>query len=170
MARGRVLPIVLNPKAVAVGLAGAGEGLARRRAMLAESGVEPVAVSGDASLAGLGVLFIAGLEAPAAGALAARARAFGILVNIEDVAELCDFHVPASVRRGDLLLTASTGGRAPGLARRLREWLERSFGPEWHRHLDDVGAARAGWREAGLPADEVSRRTADLVAREGWLA
>ena len=99
-----------------------------------------------------------------------RARAAGILVNAEDIPELCDFHVPAIVRRGNLVLTASTGGQAPGLARRLREWLETRFGPEWTGRMADVGAARAGWRASGLPPAEVSRRTRELIAEKGWLA
>jgi len=157
---------------VRIGLAGTGEGLARRRAMLAEADVDPVSVgveSSDAALHCLSVLFIAGLERAAAAELARRARAGGVLVNVEDAPELCDFHVPAMVRRGALLLTVSTGGRAPGLARRLREWLQRRFGPEWDRHLETVGTARAGWRSEGLAPDQVSQRTRDLVERKGWL-
>ena len=167
-----MLPIAVNPRMVRVGLAGAGEGLARRQALLAESGVEAVSVaaeSSDAALHCLSLLFIAGLDRTAATELARRARTGGVLVNVEDIPELCDFHVPATVRRGALLLTVSTGGRAPGLARRLREWLQGRFGPEWDRHLETIGTAREGWRGEGLAPDEVSRRTRDLLEREGWL-
>lgn len=167
-----MLPISINPDMVRIGLAGSGEGQARREALLAESGVEAVSVaaeSSDAALHCLSVLFIAGLERAAAAELARRARAGGVLVNVEDVPELCDFNVPAVVRRGALLLTVSTGGRAPGLARRLREWLQGRFGPEWDRHLETIGTARAGWRSEGLPPDEVSRRTRTLVEQKGWL-
>ena len=113
--------------------------------MLAALDVVPVPVAAQAdqvALAGLRVLFVAGLERPVAAALAASARNAGVLVNVEDVPELCDFHVPANVRRGELVFTVSTCGRAPGLARRLREWLESAFGPEWSGRLDDVSAAR----------------------------
>jgi precorrin-2 dehydrogenase len=165
-----LLPISLNPETVRVGLAGAGEGLARRAALLAEAGIAPVPVSLRGDLPPLNILFVAGLERPAARALADEARAAGILVNVEDVPELCDFHVPAIVRRGDLVLTASTGGQAPGLARRLREWLETRFGPEWTDRMADTAAARAEWRAEGLAPHEVSRRTSDLVAEKGWLA
>jgi len=164
-----LLPIVLSDEFAAVGLAGSGDGHARRAVLLAEAGMSPVPVAPDGPLPKIGVLFVAGLDRPAAMALAAKARAGGILVNVEDVPELCDFHVPAIVRRGDLVLTASTGGQAPGLARRLREWLEGRFGPEWKLHMEEVSAARAGWRADGLPADEVSRRTRALVTEKGWL-
>jgi precorrin-2 dehydrogenase/sirohydrochlorin ferrochelatase len=164
-----LLPIVLSDEFTAVGLAGSGDGLARRAALLAEAGMNPLAVSPDGPLPKIGILFIAGLDKPAATAMAASARAARILVNVEDVPELCDFHVPAIVRRGDLVLTASTGGQAPGLARRLREWLEGRFGPEWKLHMEEVSTARAEWRAIGLPPDEVSRRTRALVSEKGWL-
>ena len=161
-----MLPIALDPTIIRVGLIGAGEGLARRRAFLAESGV---GAPEQGAVDGLHVLFVAGLDHARSAALAAEARAKGVLVNVEDVPELCDFHVPAVIRRGDLALTVSTNGRAPGLSRLLREWLGRVFGPEWTGRVDDVARARDGWRAEGLAPDEVSRRTRDLVARQGWL-
>jgi precorrin-2 dehydrogenase/sirohydrochlorin ferrochelatase len=165
-----LLPIILSDEFVRVGLAGAGEARARRAALLGEAGIKLLAVDPQESLPDIRILFVAGLEPEAAAALSRRARAAGILVNAEDIPELCDFHVPAIVRRGDLVLTASTGGQAPGLARQLREWLETRFGPEWQLHLEEVGAARAGWRAGGLAPDEVSRRTRALVSEKGWLA
>ncbi len=168
-----MLPIAINPRMVRIGLAGAGEGLARRVALLAESGADAVSVaseSSDAALHCLSILFIAGLERPITVELARRARSGGVLVNVEDAPELCDFHVPAVVRRGTLMLTVSTGGRAPGLARRLRQWLQKRFGAEWDEHLEIIGAARAGWRADGLLPDEVSRRTHDLIENKGWLS
>ncbi|HUD50640.1 precorrin-2 dehydrogenase/sirohydrochlorin ferrochelatase family protein, partial [Parvibaculum sp.] len=76
------------------------------------------------------VVLIAGLPQDEASGLAEAARKAGRLVNTEDVKALCDFHVPSTVRRGDLLLTVSTGGKSPGLARRLRRYLEDLFDPD----------------------------------------
>jgi precorrin-2 dehydrogenase/sirohydrochlorin ferrochelatase len=59
----------------------------------------------------------------------------GIWVNIVDAPDLCSFIVPAQVRRGDLTVAISTGGASPALARRLREDLERRFGPEYGPYL-----------------------------------
>ena len=168
-----MLPIVLDPAKLAVGLAGAGEGLARRQAMLEQAGVTPLTVAADApesALAPLSVLFVAGLDLDISARLARLARDAGILVNVEDVPHLCDFHVPAAVRRGDLVVTVSTGGKAPGLSRILREWLEDRFSGEWTARLNDLSAARTGWREDGLSPNQVSQNTRDLVAKKGWLS
>jgi precorrin-2 dehydrogenase/sirohydrochlorin ferrochelatase len=162
-----VLPIVLDPSRLRVGLAGAGEAFDRRRAHLLEAGIAPVFVRESDSLAGLQILYVAGAERAPSEALASRARAVGVLVNVEDQPDLCDFNVPATVRRGDLLLTASSAGRAPGLVRLLREWLSRQFGPDWGGRVDEVARERAALRALGLPPVEISRRTRALA--EGWL-
>jgi precorrin-2 dehydrogenase/sirohydrochlorin ferrochelatase len=167
-----MLPITLNPHALKAGLIGAGEALARRAALLAEAGVEARLLPPDApeaALEGLNLLFVAGLGEGESRLLAGRARALGVLVNVEDVLPLCDFHVPAIVRRGDLLLTVSTGGQAPGLSRALRESLAEQFGPEWTARLRDLGRARARWRSEGLSPAEVSQMVRAKAESEGWL-
>lgn len=165
-----MLPIVINPEAISVGLIGAGEALARRQAMLAEAGIVPVSVSPNAPLDDLNVLFVAGMERHLSEDLAQRAREQGILVNVEDVPALCDFHVPAAIRRGDLVLTVSTGGQSPGLAKLIREWLERKLGFEWNARLKEMASVRAKWREQGHAPAEVSRRTRDFVRERDWLS
>lgn len=165
-----MLPIALDPTVLRIGLCGAGDGLARRRTTLVEGGVEPLTVDPEGSLDGLNLLFVAGLETPLATALAKRARAQGVLVNVEDVPELCDFHMPAIVRRGDLTFTVSTNGKAPGLSRILREWLDRAFGTEWKERIDQVASVRAQCREQGLAPHEVSNRTRAFIEQNGWLA
>jgi len=167
-----MLPLILNPLRLRTGLVGRGAALAGRAALLAEAGVEARLLSPDASdelLAPLQLLFVAGLDEGEARHLAARARAFGVLVNVEDVLPLCDFHVPAIVRQGDLLLTASTGGAAPGLSRALREHLTQSFGPEWGERVNDLAAERARFRSQGLNPSEVSQKIRSLVVEKGWL-
>ena len=58
---------------------------------------------------------------------ALEAKAAGSLVNAATEPGLCDFMVPAKVERGSLLLTVSTGGASPALARLLRQQLEEEF-------------------------------------------
>jgi precorrin-2 dehydrogenase/sirohydrochlorin ferrochelatase len=166
-----VLPVIFSESA-RVGLIGQGEAFDRRSVALADAGVTAVRLEPtflNAQLRGLQLLFVAGLDPESSRGIAARARAHGVAVNVEDIPELCDFHMPAVVRRGELLLTVSTGGRAPGLARRLREWLETKFDSEWAARLGLVAEARQEWRKSGAQPHEVSSRTRDLIAREGWL-
>ncbi len=59
------------------------------------------------------------------------AQRHGLLVNVVDQPELCNFIVPSVVSRGDLQISISTGGASPALARRIRQELESLFGPEY---------------------------------------
>jgi siroheme synthase-like protein len=71
-----------------------------------------------------------------------EARQRGILVNTVDDVAHCDFIAPSIVRRGDLAIAISTGGRAPALAVRLRQKLEREVGEEHARFLALAGTVR----------------------------
>lgn len=51
----------------------------------------------------------------------------GILCNVVDVPQLCDFFVPAVVKCGDLQIAVSTNGNCPAYARHIREKLETLF-------------------------------------------
>ncbi len=66
----------------------------------------------------------------------------GILINVVDAPARCTFIMPAVVRRGDLTVAISTGGKAPALAVRLREQLERLIGPEYAGFLELAGTLR----------------------------
>lgn len=165
-----MLPIVLKPGQAQVALIGRGEALLRRQNLLAQAGFRPRLLDAESSeFGGLTALFVAGYPEDISATLAAAARAHGLLVNVEDRPQLCDFHVPAVVRRGDLLISISTAGKSPGLAKLVRQWIERRLGPEWSGQLREASTLRAQWRESGLQPSEVSQRTAALAAARGWL-
>lgn len=75
-------------------------------------------------------------------AVAEEAEAAGILANVVDVPELGNFSVPAQVKRGDLLLTVSTGGKSPVLAKRLRQELAKLYGEEYGEYLNLLDKVR----------------------------
>ncbi len=62
--------------------------------------------------------------------------------NIADVPDLCTFIVPAVIAQGDLIISVSTGGASPALARRIREDLEKKFGPEYATMTKLMGELR----------------------------
>lgn len=71
-----------------------------------------------------------------------NALAKNILINIADAPELCTFFLPAVVKRGELQIAVSTGGKSPALAKRLRERLEKEFGPEYEEWLSIISEYR----------------------------
>ena len=86
---------------------------------------------------------------------AAEAKAAGALVNVADNPDLSDFTVPAHIAQGDLLLTVSTGGKSPVLARRLREELALTYGNEYGQYLVLLDKMRQEVR--GLLANSAQR-------------
>ncbi len=74
--------------------------------------------------------------------------------NIADVPDLCTFIVPAVMSRGDLTVSISTGGASPAFARRIREELERSFGPEYSLMTRVLGDLRRRVLDAGTSSED----------------
>lgn len=65
-----------------------------------------------------------------------------VLVCRMDDAAAGDFMTPAAIRRGDLLIAVTTGGRCPTLAAVVKERLEAEFGPEWSAWASLFGRLR----------------------------
>jgi len=101
------------------------------------------------------------------------AAAAGILFNRADDPDSGSFIVPSVVRRGDLVITVSTSGKSPALARQLRKRLEKEFGNEYAELLLLMGAVREKLLEAGGDSDRhrdlfrglVSGRLLDLIRK-----
>jgi precorrin-2 dehydrogenase/sirohydrochlorin ferrochelatase len=99
----------------------------------------------------------------------------GVWVNGADDPANCSFTLPSVVRRGDLQVTVSTGGRSPALATWLRRRLEGEIGPEYAVLLDLLATERDGLKAAGVSTEGLDWRSAldsdmlDLI-RTGDLA
>jgi precorrin-2 dehydrogenase / sirohydrochlorin ferrochelatase len=65
-----------------------------------------------------------------------------VLSNIVDVPDLCDFFYPSIVRRGDLQIAVSTAGKSPSLAQKIRQQLEKQFGPAYAAWVAELGETR----------------------------
>ena len=73
-----------------------------------------------------------------------------MLVNVVDVPPLCNFILPAIVRRGPLAIAISTAGASPALAKRIKREIAEKYGPEHARLAELLNDAR-GWAKGTLP-------------------
>jgi precorrin-2 dehydrogenase/sirohydrochlorin ferrochelatase len=113
--------------------------------------------SGDLDQAFLAVVATASRELNSS--IYHEAQQRGILCNVVDVPEYCDFYYPAVVRRGDLQIAISTNGQSPSLAQKLRQQLERQFGPGYARWVAELGETR----KLVLASDLDPKRKSDLL-------
>ena len=70
------------------------------------------------------------------------AERLGMLCNIADRPEVCNFILPAIVNRGDLIIAISTSGKSPAFAKTMRKDLEKKFGTEYAKFLTLMGGIR----------------------------
>lgn len=75
------------------------------------------------------------------------ARALKILTNVVDSPELSSFIVPSSIRKGDLIISISTSGKAPGLSKRIRKDLKALLVPSYAQFLKALQSIRADLRQ-----------------------
>ncbi len=96
------------------------------------------------------------------------ARAKGVLVNVVDDPQLCDFILPSLVERGDLSIAVSTGGKSPALARKMREEIEKSYGPEYDAFVRVMGVLRERVLRRG-DSPEANRQVFESVVQSDVL-
>ena len=96
------------------------------------------------------------------------ARRLGVLCNVVDVPELCDFYYPAVVRRGSLQVAISTGGESPALAQRLRKELEAQFGPAYGQWVAELGRVRKRIRTSSKGAANQKKQLHELASKEAF--
>jgi len=107
--------------------------------------------SGLPELAAAVLVFAATDKPQVNAAVRLDAQALGKLVNSADDADGSGFIVPAVVRRGRLLLTVSTSGASPAVARKVKRELETTFGGEYEIYLDLLQELR-DWVQLRVPA------------------
>ena len=95
-------------------------------------------------------------------------REKGILVNIVDDPDKCNFVLPSLLKQGDLLIAISTGGKSPALAKNLREEMEQVFGTEYQTLLEVMGQLREKLVVKGRSSDE-NRRLFEAVVHSDIL-
>jgi precorrin-2 dehydrogenase len=88
-----------------------------------------------------------------------EAQKRGVLCNVVDVPDLCDFFYPSIVRRGDLQIAVSTAGQSPSLAQKIRQQLEKQFGAGYAAWVAELGETR----KLILASDLDKQRKLDLL-------
>ena len=81
-------------------------------------------------------------------AVASEAKRRGIPVNVIDDPAASTFQVPASIRRGELMLSVSTAGGSPALSRAIRMELEEMYPPAFGVWLERVSSLRVELQES----------------------
>jgi precorrin-2 dehydrogenase/sirohydrochlorin ferrochelatase len=102
-----------------------------------------------------------------------EARSRRILCNVVDVPEQCDFYYPAVVQRGDLQIAISTSGQSPSLAQKIRQQLERQYGPGYANWVAELGETRRKVLASNLDAErkrDLLQSLASVDAFEAALA
>ena len=82
-------------------------------------------------------------------------RQYNKLVNVVDDKDLSNFTVPSFVKRGDLLLSVSTGGKSPSLSSKIRKDLEEVYDDGYEEYVKLLGEAR----------DNIIENTSDIKER-----
>ncbi|MBZ6378137.1 hypothetical protein B5C34_01355 [Pacificimonas flava] len=159
------LPLFMKLEGRKILLAGGGEGFVPKQRLLEAAGAKLVG-SYEAGVR-LAVLAIDDPDEAARAAAVLKER--GVLVNVVDKPDLCDFSFPAIVDRSPVILAIGTGGASATLSKVLRERLEALLPAKLGKVADAVRAARAEVN-ARLRSGAERRRFWDrLMARGGTL-
>ena len=156
------LPIFLNLAGRTVVLVGEGEAADAKARLVERAGGRIVPEWEE----GAAIAFVALAHEAAARAAADALRARGLLVNVVDRPDLCDFTTPAIVDRAPVTIAIGTGGASAGLAKAVRQRIEALLPARLGALATALSAARgamkARWAEA---ADR--RRAIDAALAPG---
>lgn len=153
------LPVFLRLDGRPVILVGDGAMAEAKRRLLERAGAVIVGEEGDASVA------LIACDDPEP--VVARLKTRGMLVNVADRPDLCDFTLPAIVERDPVTIAIGTGGASAGLAAALRQRIEPLIPAGLGTLADALAAARDAMR--GRWPDGGERRRALGAALAGPL-
>ena len=155
------LPIFVNLKGRKVILVGEGDAADAKRRLIERAGGTCV----DAGNNEARIAFIAVEDEAEALAAADDLKARGLLVNVVDRPEHCDFTTPAIVDRAPVLIAVGTGGASAGMAKAIRQRIETMLPNSLGQLANSVAAAREAIRRRWPdPADSGARSTPHLPA------
>jgi uroporphyrin-III C-methyltransferase/precorrin-2 dehydrogenase/sirohydrochlorin ferrochelatase len=88
-----------------------------------------------------------------------------VFVNAVDDPAHASAYLGGVVRRDDVTIAISTGGRAPALAGLLREGLDAWLPQDMNRWMETADRARALWKEAAVPMEQRRPMLLDALNR-----
>jgi precorrin-2 dehydrogenase/sirohydrochlorin ferrochelatase len=98
------------------------------------------------------------------------AKEKGLLLNVVDRPELCNFIVPSTVKRGPLTIAVSTSGASPAMARAIRKDLESLYGREFGPYLEGLRRKRvkaaSGIKDPGERGQYLKSLASEKVVRD----
>jgi len=162
----RALPLFHRIAGQPVVVLGEGAAAEAKRRLVERAGGEPISNLARGIECGASLAFVAHDDPAQAEADAAPLRAAGLLVNVTDRPELCDFTVPSVLDRDPVLVAVGTAGASAGLAKQLRLRLEGLLPAGLGRLAEALFAARARLRQRWPDAAE-RRRALDAALAEG---
>ena len=156
------LPVFLRLSGEAVLVLGEGDVADAKKRLVKRAGGKVT----DDPLAPVRFAFIATDDPEETEAVAAVLKARGLLINVADRPDLCDFTLPAIVDRDPVIIAVGTGGASAGLAKVLRQRIEallpNSLGVLAQKLYDNRTAIKARWGNA-----DDRRRAIDAGLGEG---
>ncbi|WP_428628605.1 precorrin-2 dehydrogenase/sirohydrochlorin ferrochelatase family protein [Sphingopyxis sp.] len=156
------LPIFLNLTGRIVVLVGEGEAADAKARLIERAGGRIV----PAWEQGATIAFVALDDEAEARAAATALRAHGLLVNVVDRPDLCDFTTPAMVDRAPVTIAIGTGGASAGLAKAVRQRIEALLPARLGALASALHAAREAMK-ARWPAAADRRRAIDAALASG---
>ena len=103
-------------------------------------------------IAGYELAFVATDDSTVNAAVHDEGKNRGVWVNAADDTAHCDFILPSVIRRGELVVTISTGGASPAAARAIREELDKYFTPDYAAFVQIASEVRQELRKKFLYA------------------
>jgi precorrin-2 dehydrogenase/sirohydrochlorin ferrochelatase len=76
------------------------------------------------------------------------------LVNVITNSELGNFHIPATLDRGRLLISVATGGASPMLAKKIRDDLKEQYDDSYEEYVEFLYDARMTIKHSSLSKEE----------------
>lgn len=179
-----MFPVALDLSLLNILLVGNGKKTIRRLGLLEECGAQHIRFFADQpsnellekagdrlqqrlpnkdDLNGIHCMMIVDIEEERAIELAVLARSLNILVNVEDNKPYCDFHFPSFVKRGNLLLAISSGGKSPTLSLMIKQYLAQLFDKSWAEKLEELAEKREEWKQSGASYNDIKQYS------EAWI-